>query len=142
MRGALENLSKIVIIGWASRPPVWRPTSKHPESEREQAVTEFETSDDTTAAGGAADRRARRRERKRRAQQRAFDTSVPSPCIAVCQLDSATDLCVGCRRHVEEIRDWPIMTADEKRAAWARIDARAAADTPAGATGSSGVGEE
>jgi predicted Fe-S protein YdhL (DUF1289 family) len=139
MGGWLENLSKIVIIDRVPRPPVWRPTSKHPERERDQTVTEFDTSNDT-AAGGAADRRARRRERKRRAQKRAFDTTVPSPCIAVCQVDSATDLCLGCRRHVDEIRDWPIMTAAEKRAAWTRIDARAAADLPAGATGSGGAG--
>lgn len=97
-------------------------------------MTEFD--DDQQPAAEAADgRRPRRRERRRRAQAQSFDSSVPSPCIAVCQLDSATDLCLGCRRHVDEIRDWPIMTAEEKRAAWGRIDERAAADLPAGASG-------
>ena len=95
-------------------------------------MTEFD--DDQHRAAEAADgRRARRRERRRRAQTRSFDSSVPSPCIAVCQLDSATDLCLGCRRHVDEIRDWPIMTAEEKRAAWARIHERAESELPAGA---------
>lgn len=74
------------------------------------------------------DRRARRAERRRRLQARAFDTSVPSPCIAVCQLDPKTDLCIGCRRHVDEIREWPIMTAEEKRATLDRIEARKQAD--------------
>lgn len=69
-------------------------------------------------------RRARRSERRRRVQAREFDTSVESPCIAVCQLDSATDLCIGCQRHVDEIRDWPIMTADEKQATLDRIEKR------------------
>ncbi len=95
-------------------------------------MTESHDNDDNTSAEAAA-HRPRRRERRRRAQARSFDTSVPSPCIAVCQLDSATDLCVGCRRHVDEIRDWPIMTAAEKRAAWTRIEERAAADLPVNA---------
>jgi len=74
------------------------------------------------------DRRARRAERRRRLQERTFDTSVPSPCIAVCQLDPKTDLCIGCRRHVDEIREWPIMTAEEKRATLDRIEARKKAE--------------
>ncbi len=73
-------------------------------------------------------RRARRAERRRRVQERRFDTSVPSPCIAVCQLDPKTDLCIGCRRHVDEIREWPIMTAEEKRATLDRIAARKKAE--------------
>lgn len=89
--------------------------------------------DDGAAPDGAAEARPGRRERRRRARERRFDSTVPSPCIAVCQLDSATDLCLGCRRHVDEIRDWPIMSAEEKRAAWARIDERATANLPAGA---------
>jgi len=55
---------------------------------------------------------------------RTFDTSIPSPCIAVCQIDGATDCCIGCFRSIDEIRDWPIMTADEKTQALARIEQR------------------
>lgn len=69
-------------------------------------------------------RRLRRQERRRRAQERRFDASVPSPCIAVCQLDPKGEVCIGCYRNLDEIRDWPIMTADEKRATLARIAAR------------------
>jgi len=32
--------------------------------------------------------------------------TVPSPCIGVCQLD-ARQLCSGCRRHIDEIAEWP-----------------------------------
>jgi predicted Fe-S protein YdhL (DUF1289 family) len=71
-------------------------------------------------------RRARRAERRRRVQAREFDDSVPSPCIAVCQLDSRTDLCIGCQRSVDEIREWPIMTAAEKQATLDRIEERKA----------------
>jgi predicted Fe-S protein YdhL (DUF1289 family) len=79
-------------------------------------------------------RRKRRRERRRRARARQFDTSVPSPCIAVCELEESTNLCLGCRRHVDEIRDWPIMTVEEKKATLSRIDARKAADADGTAT--------
>jgi len=87
------------------------------------------TATDSQDQGHDSDaRRRRRRERRRRAQARQFDTSIPSPCIAVCQLEEGTDLCLGCRRHVDEIRDWPVMTAEEKQATLSRIDARKTAD--------------
>ncbi|MGF1631761.1 MAG: DUF1289 domain-containing protein [Kiloniellaceae bacterium] len=72
---------------------------------------------------GNEDREARRQRRRAR-PQRVFDTSVPSPCIAVCQVDPRSDLCIGCRRHIDEIRDWPIMTADQKRAVLAALPSR------------------
>ena len=64
------------------------------------------------------------RARRRARPQRVFDSSVPSPCIAVCQVDPASNLCIGCRRHVDEIRDWPIMTAEQKLAVLAALAAR------------------
>jgi predicted Fe-S protein YdhL (DUF1289 family) len=70
--------------------------------------------------GEAPAQRLRRRARP----QRVFDPSVPSPCIAVCQVDPRSDLCIGCRRHIDEIRDWPIMTAEQKRAVLAALPAR------------------
>ncbi|GAB4393774.1 MAG: hypothetical protein Tsb0032_14430 [Kiloniellaceae bacterium] len=70
------------------------------------------------ARGGEARRRRRNR------PQRVFDTSVPSPCIAVCQVDPKTSLCLGCRRHIDEIRNWPILSAEEKRAILAELPKR------------------
>lgn len=82
--------------------------------------------DDRTSTDRDERRTARRAERRRRVRERVFDDSVPSPCISVCQLDSANDLCLGCLRHIDEIRDWPVMTAEEKREVLERIEARKA----------------
>lgn len=67
------------------------------------------------------ERARRREERRRRLRERLFDSSVPSPCIAVCQMDEDNRYCIGCRRSIDEIRDWIIMTAEEKRAVLARL---------------------
>ena len=74
--------------------------------------------------GQQARERREERVRRRARPQRVFDSSVPSPCIAVCQVDPASNLCIGCRRHVDEIRDWPIMTAEQKLAVLAALAAR------------------
>ena len=67
--------------------------------------------------------------RRRRAPRRfEVDRSVPSPCISVCQVDNATGLCLGCRRDIDEIRDWPILSAEQKRQVLANIEARKAAE--------------
>jgi len=85
------------------------------------------TDSKTDEANERQRRRARRRARVREAR---FDTTVPSPCISVCQIDDATDCCIGCFRSIDEIRDWPIMTAEEKTATLERIAGRKAAAAP------------
>ncbi|VVN95981.1 hypothetical protein PS723_06404 [Pseudomonas fluorescens] len=37
---------------------------------------------------------------------------VPSPCTSVCRLDEQK-VCLGCFRHVEDIREW--RSADDER---------------------------
>lgn len=69
--------------------------------------------------------RAARRERRRQRARAQLDNSVASPCILVCQLDPRNDLCIGCRRHIDEIRDWPVLSAAEKRAILASLPGRA-----------------
>lgn len=49
---------------------------------------------------------------------------VPSPCVKVCVMDPATNLCQGCRRTLEEIAGWPAYTATEKRRVLARVAKR------------------
>jgi predicted Fe-S protein YdhL (DUF1289 family) len=71
--------------------------------------------------------RAGRRRRGRSGRRPEFDTSVPSPCITVCQVDDATGCCIGCYRSIDEIREWPILSADEVHAVLARIAERGAA---------------
>ena len=81
------------------------------------------SSDGGTPPPGDLERRDERVRRRAR-PQRVFDSSVRSPCIAVCQVDPASNLCLGCRRHVDEIRDWPIMTAEQKLAVLAALPGR------------------
>ncbi len=56
------------------------------------------------------------RPRRRSRGRRTIDHSVPSPCIAVCTIDDANGQCLGCRRTIDEIRDWPILSREEKLA--------------------------
>jgi len=56
----------------------------------------------------------RRREERRVLRLRALAEGPPSPCISVCQIDDTTALCLGCRRTIDEIRDWIIMPREER----------------------------
>lgn len=51
-------------------------------------------------------------------------SSVPSPCTAVCRIDKESRLCVGCLRSMDEIRDWSIMTDEQKTEVLTLIDSR------------------
>ena len=57
---------------------------------------------------------------------------VPSPCIGVCRLDAAGGSCLGCRRSVDEIAEWPGASDARRRQILQRLaqlpDAPAAAD--------------
>lgn len=48
----------------------------------------------------------------------------PSPCTRVCRIDQRTGWCLGCRRTLGEIADWPMLDAEEKRALLARLETR------------------
>lgn len=67
------------------------------------------------------------RRRRRRTRRVVLDTSIPSPCIAVCQIDNANGLCLGCHRSIDEIREWPILSAEEKQRILDSIAAKKAA---------------
>lgn len=45
-----------------------------------------------------------------------MSTEVPSPCIAICQLDDNDEFCIGCFRTTTEIRLWSRMSNEEKLA--------------------------
>jgi len=66
----------------------------------------------------------RRREERRALRLRALAEGPPSPCISVCQIDDVTGLCLGCRRTIDEIRDWIIMLPDERQAVLQRLAER------------------
>ncbi len=47
----------------------------------------------------------------------------PSPCIRVCTLDE-NDVCVGCRRTLDEIVAWAGLSPEEQHAVIARLAER------------------
>jgi predicted Fe-S protein YdhL (DUF1289 family) len=44
------------------------------------------------------------------------DMLIESPCIAVCKLDDAGRICIGCYRTVDEITEWPQLDRQGKYA--------------------------
>ena len=57
-----------------------------------------------------------------------MDTSVPSPCLSVCRFDGEP-FCRGCYRDVDEIREWMIMTREQKLEVLDRIAERRLEET-------------
>lgn len=55
------------------------------------------------------------REKRREERRRLLASGPASPCISVCQIDPQTGWCIGCRRTIDEIRDWIISTPDERQ---------------------------
>ena len=40
---------------------------------------------------------------------------VMSPCKSICIMDAKSNLCLGCKRTIDEIARWPMMNDDERR---------------------------
>lgn len=51
-------------------------------------------------------------------------SAVKSPCIGTCLLFPGTQMCSGCFRTVDEVRDWIEMTDEERLAVIAELDER------------------
>nr|WP_256356560.1 MULTISPECIES: DUF1289 domain-containing protein [unclassified Pseudomonas] len=51
--------------------------------------------------------------------------AVPSPCSGVCRLDEQK-VCLGCFRHVEDIREWRSADDDRRRVICAQASERKA----------------
>lgn len=49
---------------------------------------------------------------------------IPSPCIAVCQLDRQSGLCLGCMRTADEIAAWPTADTADRLAILDRLKTR------------------
>jgi uncharacterized protein len=47
-----------------------------------------------------------------------------SPCNGICTLDPASGFCRGCGRTIEEIAQWPRLSAEEKRRVLAQLPSR------------------
>ncbi|ABS15076.1 MULTISPECIES: DUF1289 domain-containing protein [Brucella/Ochrobactrum group] len=48
-------------------------------------------------------------------------TTIESPCILVCTIDTETGFCLGCARTLDEIARWSSMSAEERMAVWALL---------------------
>lgn len=89
--------------------------------------SEFTSESHSESTSESADRDSTENEsrpvRRRRRRRAIPDTSVPSPCVAVCQYNSE-QLCEGCLRTPDEIRDWIIMSREQKLAVLSKLAER------------------
>jgi len=60
-----------------------------------------------------------------------IDTAVPSPCVDICRLDAA-GLCVGCRRTIDEIVEWPRASEARRREILRELELRTMAASAGG----------
>nr|WP_256205797.1 DUF1289 domain-containing protein [Polynucleobacter asymbioticus] len=51
-------------------------------------------------------------------------TSVPSPCINLCDMNPENGYCRGCYRTLNEIADWSDLSNMEKLAVWSQLSKR------------------
>jgi predicted Fe-S protein YdhL (DUF1289 family) len=40
--------------------------------------------------------------------------SYITPCISICTIDAATNMCIGCKRTRDQIKNWPNMTFEDR----------------------------
>ena len=50
--------------------------------------------------------------------------SAESPCINICQLDAAGEICLGCHRTLDEIALWSQMPPEQRRRIMADLPVR------------------
>ena len=65
-----------------------------------------------------------KRTRRRRGEKPVIDRTVPSPCVGLCTINAKSELCDGCFRTMDEIREWIIMPREEKLEALEAIKQR------------------
>ena len=51
---------------------------------------------------------------------------IETPCVQICSLDPASDLCTGCGRNIAEITHWYGMSRDERLRIMAELPSRLA----------------
>lgn len=51
---------------------------------------------------------------------------ISSPCVRVCAIEAATNLCAGCGRTLKEIGTWSRLTEAERKAIMAALPDRLA----------------
>ena len=66
--------------------------------------------------------------RRRARPVRKIDHTIPSPCVKVCQFKKDELVCKGCYRSQDEVRNWMIMSKDDKLKSLAQVALRQAAE--------------
>lgn len=51
-------------------------------------------------------------------------SAASSPCIRICVIDPASQLCEGCGRTLQEIAQWSRLSESERRAIMATLEER------------------
>lgn len=51
-----------------------------------------------------------------------YDTTLDTPCIAICSTSQGDAICKGCGRSFEEVQEWQAMSPAQKRQTWYRIN--------------------
>jgi len=49
---------------------------------------------------------------------------VKTPCVKICQMDPSRNLCLGCRRTLDEIARWGMMSETEREHVLAELPGR------------------
>lgn len=49
---------------------------------------------------------------------------IETPCVKLCKIDQASQLCSGCLRSIDEIMAWKRMTPEERQAVMALLHGR------------------
>ena len=57
-------------------------------------------------------------------------SDIPSPCVAVCQIDRASGHCLGCWRTIEEISGWSRFDGERRLQIIAELHERRGAAAP------------
>lgn len=52
-----------------------------------------------------------------------------SPCVNICVVNPETRLCTGCKRSINEIAAWGMMSSEERRAVMDELPGRNAGST-------------
>ncbi|MCO4837481.1 MAG: DUF1289 domain-containing protein [Oceanospirillaceae bacterium] len=64
--------------------------------------------------------------RRRARPVRNIDHSIVSPCVKVCQFKKDELVCKGCYRSQDEVRNWMIMSKEDKLKSLAQVALRQA----------------
>ena len=57
-----------------------------------------------------------------------IDDDVPSPCVRICVVDEARDICRGCYRTLDEISKWASYSREHKLALLSELKQRHACE--------------